>query len=109
MCHFMANLPGEDDAQAAEARRTLDRLLTIHHRAANLGAVIFNNVRLYPGAPLTRRLIAGGELDTRTDLLYPVYYNPPATAHRLHELQAHCHAAGVFSRLGLATEAEQRE
>jgi hypothetical protein len=65
----------------------------------NLGAVIFNHVRLYPGAPLTRRLIAEGRLDADIDLLYPVYYNPPRYNHVLHGFEAHCHAAGVFSRL----------
>ncbi len=99
MCHFLVNLPGEDTAQAREAVDTLDQLLEIHAPAGNLGAVIFNTVRLYPGAPLTRRLQKTGELDPGLDLLYPVYFNPPETAHRLHELEARCHLAGVLSRL----------
>jgi hypothetical protein len=35
------------------------------------------------------------------DLLYPVYYNPPATAHVRHRLECLCHRASVFTRLGL--------
>jgi putative variant cofactor biosynthesis B12-binding/radical SAM domain protein 1 len=103
MCHFMANLPGETKAHAAEAVETLNRILEIHAHSStpggNLGAVIFNTIRLYPDAPLTRKLLTSGELDPAVDLLYPVYHNPPQTAHRLHQLEAYCHAAGVFSRL----------
>jgi anaerobic magnesium-protoporphyrin IX monomethyl ester cyclase len=75
--------------------------LEIHGAAGNLGAVIFNTIRLYPGAPLTRKLLRKGLLDPRTDLLYPVYFNPPQWAHQLYELECRCHSAGVFSRLKL--------
>ena len=99
MCHFLVNLPGEGEAEIAEAGALLDQLLAIHAPKGNLGAVIFNHVRLYPGAPLTRKLIEGGLLAADTDLLYPVYYNPLRYNHVLHQLEARCHAAGVFSRL----------
>lgn len=101
MCHFIVNLPGENDASARESMENIDKLLEIHSPAGNLGAVIFNTARLYPGAPLTRRLVRNGFLSPDTDLLYPVYHNPPAHASLLHTLDAHCHAAGVFSRLNL--------
>ncbi len=77
----------------------LERLLEIHAGPANLGAVIFNHVRLYPGAPLTKRLIRSGDLSPDIDLLYPFYHNPPRFSHLLHEMEAHCHRAGIFSRL----------
>ncbi len=101
MCHFLINLPEENEKHFEEAKEMLDEILEIHHSAGNLGAVIFNNVRLYPGAPLTKKLIKRGMLNPDIDLLYPIYYNPPETSHVLHELEAHCHSAGVFSRLGL--------
>ena len=99
MCHFLLNLPGDGDAEVTEAWETLERLLEIHAGPANLGAVIFNHVRLYPGAPLTKRLIRSKELSPDVDLLYPVYHNPPRFSYLLHEMDAHCHCAGVFSRL----------
>jgi hypothetical protein len=80
----------------------LDKILEIHHPKGNLGAVIFNHVRLYPEAPLTRKIIAGGELDPQTDLLYPVYYNPEKYSHVLHDFEARCHAANVLSRLEIS-------
>jgi radical SAM superfamily enzyme YgiQ (UPF0313 family) len=104
--HFLVNLPGETAAHVTEARRLLDEILEIHGPVGNLGAVIFNNVRLYPGAPLTRKLRKSGLLDERVDLLYPVYYNPVELSHVPHELEAHCHAAGVFSRLGMQLDKE---
>ena len=106
MCHFLINLPGETEAYAVEAMDLLDKILDIHGPVGNLGAVIFNHVRLYPSAPLTRKLLKEGSLDPRIDFLYPVYYNPSETAHVLHELEAHCHAAGVFSRLRVTSKME---
>jgi len=100
MLHFLINLPHEREEHFQEARDTLDRVLSIHDRARNLGAVIFNNVRVYPGAPLTRKILKMGLLDPRQDLLYPTYFNPPRFAHALHEFQAYCEEAGVMARLG---------
>jgi anaerobic magnesium-protoporphyrin IX monomethyl ester cyclase len=102
MCHFLVNLPGESREEINEAKRMLDQLLDIHAPAGNLGAVIFNHVRLYPKAPLTRQLIRSGDLDPDTDLMYPVYHNPEKFNHVLHEFEARCHGAGVFSRLKIA-------
>lgn len=99
MCHFLVNVPGETENHASEANDMLERILDIHGDAGNLGAVILNTVRLYPTAPLTRKLLKNGLLDPEIDLLYPTYYNPQATNRRLHELETRCHAAGVFSRL----------
>lgn len=104
MCHFLMNLPGDDSLDLREASETLDTILNIHAPVGNLGAVIFNTVRLYPGAPLTKKLLTAGLIDPEADLLYPTYFNPPATAHVRHELEALCHSAGVFSRLDLAQQ-----
>jgi anaerobic magnesium-protoporphyrin IX monomethyl ester cyclase len=104
MCHFLMNLPWDDGKHLQEACETLDAILDIHAPVGNLGAVIFNTVRLYPGAPLTKKLLTAGQIDPAADLLYPTYFDPPATAHVLHELEAHCHSAGVFSRLDLASK-----
>lgn len=104
--HFLVNLPGETAAHVVEARRLLDEIMEIHGPVGNLGAVIFNNVRLYPGAPLTLKLQTMGLLDERVDLLYPVYYNPVELSHVPHQLEAYCHAAGVFSRLGMQLDKE---
>ena len=101
MCHFLFNLPGETDAHRLEAKQTLEDILDIHASAKNLGAVIFNPVRLYPGAPMTRQLIKSGDLSEKADLLYPVYHNPEPYAGLLHEFETICHTAGIFSRLGL--------
>ncbi len=106
MCHFLINLPGETKDSIARSGEMLDRLLDIHAPAGNLGAVIFNHVRLYPGAPLTRRLIRSGNLNPDTDLLYPVYHNPEPHRQVLHQFEAKCHTAGVFSRFGIPLQKE---
>ncbi|NOX33051.1 MAG: radical SAM protein, partial [Deltaproteobacteria bacterium] len=102
ICHFLVNLPGEDELSISESGKILDQLLEIHGPAGNLGAVILSPVRLYPKAPLTQRLIRSGKLDPGTDLIYPVYHDPEKFAHIRHEFEARCHSAGVLSRLGLS-------
>lgn len=102
MCHFLLNLPGETNSEIQESRDMLDRILEIHHPKGNLGAVIFNHVRLYPAAPLTQKIISSGDLDPQTDLLYPVYYNPEKHNHVLHDFEARCHCANVFSQLEIS-------
>jgi putative variant cofactor biosynthesis B12-binding/radical SAM domain protein 1 len=109
VCHFMANLPGETPNHWADARATLETLLSIHAPAGNLGAVIFNNIRLYPGAALTRHLIRQGVLPTDANLVYPTYYNPCRGAHVKHEMETLCHTAGVFSSLGIDSLAPVQE
>ncbi len=99
MCHFLVNLPFETNSHHQEATEMMKRILDIHQPAGNLGAVIFNTVRLYPGATLTQKLINNNLLDPQTNLLYPVYHNPVESSHILHELEALCHRAGIFSRL----------
>ncbi|MCF6249279.1 MAG: hypothetical protein L3J69_18270, partial [Desulfobacula sp.] len=101
MCHFLLNLPGETCDHIKEAGDMLDAILDIHAACGNLGAVIFNHVRLYPGAPITKKLIKSGTLSPDTDLLYPIYHNPKKNTHVIHEFEARCHTAGVFSRLGI--------
>ena len=107
ICHFLVNLPGETDEHIRQSKDLLNRIIDIHMHAGNLGAVIFNNIRLYPGASLTKKLIKEHLLDPSMDLLYPVYYNPPERSHIIHELQTHCHMAGVFSRLKIPTCTEK--
>ncbi len=104
VCHFLVNLPYETAADVAEAKVMLENILDIHGDAGNLGAVIFNNIRLYPGATLTGKLLEDGLLDPAVDLLYPVYFDPSEGGHVRHEMEAFCHAAGVFSRLGMNWE-----
>ena len=96
--HFMANLPEETETHHQEARQTLETLFDIHQPAGNLGAVILSAIRLYPGSPLTIRLQQQGKLN-KVNLLYPTYYNPQQTSHRLHELIALCHQRGIRDRL----------
>lgn len=99
MCHFLVNLPFEKEENRRESEKTLERLLDIHSKAGNLGAVIFNNIRLYPDAGITRTLTRNRLLREDTDLLFPVYYNPVETSFFQHKLELQCHSAGVFSRI----------
>lgn len=102
MHHFLVNLPFETPADIQESKETMQEILDIYSGCSHLGAVIFNNIRLYPEATLTRRLVRENLIPEDADFLYPVYYNPPETAHVRFELESMCHLAGVFSRFGLS-------
>lgn len=99
--HFMVNLPGDQTRdRICESEHMLDELLAIHAPACNLGAVVFNPVRLYPQTPLTRRLVQTGELHPGQDLLAPIYYNPPEGAEIQLQLEARCQEAMILARAG---------
>ncbi|MHC1741605.1 MAG: radical SAM protein [Syntrophobacteraceae bacterium] len=97
--HFLVNLPGENRQTVDETRSLLDQLFEIHAPFGNLGAVVVNNVRLYPGAPLTDTLLRERLIDPGLDLLYPTYYNPPPWDHLRHELTAACLQQSVLGHL----------
>jgi putative variant cofactor biosynthesis B12-binding/radical SAM domain protein 1 len=99
VCHFLVNLPGESRGSVDESRRLLDTLFEIHAPKGNLGAVVVNNLRLYPGAPLTEQILKERLADPRQDLLYPTYFNPPPWDHLRHELTADCMRQGVAGYL----------
>ena len=61
--------------------------------------MVINNVRLYPGAPLTEYILKERLIDPGQDLLYPTYYNPPPWDHLRHELTAHCMRRSTVSYL----------
>ena len=58
--HFMVNVPGTDAGVADDAAELVDRLHDLHEPRANLGAIVFNNLRVYPRTPLARELVRDG-------------------------------------------------
>jgi putative variant cofactor biosynthesis B12-binding/radical SAM domain protein 1 len=107
--HFLVNLPGETHHSVDETREFLDRLVELHHSTGNLGAVVINNLRLYPGATLTERIFKEGLADPAQDLLYPTYYNPPPWDHLRHELSARCMERSTLSYLARGRHAALKE
>lgn len=98
--HFLVNLPGETRRSIDETRDLLDKLFEIHALQGNLGAVVINNVRLYPGTPLTETILKEHLIDPGQDLLYPTYFNPPPWDHLRHELTAYCLKQSTINYLG---------
>lgn len=87
--HFMVNVPGTDAAVVRGAHELVDRLHDLHESRGNLGAVVFNNLRVYPRTPLSRELVRGGALSPDDDLLYPTYHDPEPFGHLRYELDEH--------------------
>lgn len=104
--HFLVNLPGESPESVEQTWKLVEHILSWHDKADNPAAMVFNNLRLYPGAPLTDRIMQAGLMDLRTDLLYPVYFNPPPYDGLRHELTAQSIRP---EHLGLAAPLEGRE
>jgi putative variant cofactor biosynthesis B12-binding/radical SAM domain protein 1 len=101
--HFLVNLPGEDRHSIDQTRELLDALFSTHASSRNLGAVVINNLRLYPGAPITEDILQNRLIDPRHDLLYPTYFNPPPLDHLRHELTAYCMQRNVADYLNNQT------
>lgn len=85
--HFMVNVPGTDQHVAADARSLVERLHEIHGSRANLGAIVFNNLRVYPGTPLEQALRASGAVLPEAELLFPVYHDPEPYSSLRYELE----------------------
>ena len=85
--HFMVNVPGTDETIAKNAAEMVDRLHDIYEPRANLGALVLNNLRVYPRTRLARELVHDGLLDPADDLLYPTYFDPPPFHRLRYELE----------------------
>ena len=85
--HFMVNVPGTDEAVARDAAVLVDRLHDIHEPRMNLGAIVFNNLRVYPGTPLARELADAGRLESTASLLFPTYHDPAPFQDLRYELE----------------------
>lgn len=85
--HFMVNVPGTDVGVVQDARDLVDRLHDIHEPRMNLGAIVFNNLRVYPGTPLARELAAAGLLEPTASLLFPTYHDPAPFQDLRYELE----------------------
>jgi putative variant cofactor biosynthesis B12-binding/radical SAM domain protein 1 len=97
--HFIVNLPGETRDSIEQARALMEKLFFVHSSRGNLGAVVINNLRLYPGAPLTAKILRDHLIDPAVDLLYPTYFNPPPRDALRHELSAFCMNMGAVNYL----------
>ena len=86
--HFMVNLPKENADTVAESRELMTRLFEIHKPRRNLGTIILNNMRIYPGTPIAKIAQSEAVIDESTDLLYPTYYNPRPYHNLRYELEA---------------------
>ncbi|MCG8402140.1 MAG: B12 lower ligand biosynthesis radical SAM protein BzaD [Firmicutes bacterium] len=96
MYHFMVNVPGESGETIAKGLRLLDRLYELHSAKRNLGTVVLNNIRILPGTPLAETAGREGVIRPETDLLYPVYYNPPPYETLRYRLEAYHLQRNVF-------------
>jgi len=85
--HFMVNVPGTDEAVVRDAADLVDRLHDIHEPRMNLGAIVFNNLRVYPGTPLARELADAGRLEPTASLLFPTYHDPAPFQDLRYELE----------------------
>jgi anaerobic magnesium-protoporphyrin IX monomethyl ester cyclase len=75
--HFMVNVPGEDEETCKRGIGLIERLYELHGRKRNLGTIVLNNIRIFPGTAIEKRAMQDGVIGPCTDLLYPIYYNPP--------------------------------
>ncbi len=105
--HFLVNLPGENVESVSQTRRLLDSVFSLHASRGNLGAVVINNLRLYPGTPMTEKVLRERLIDPAHDLLYPTYFNPPPFDNLRHELTAFCMSRGAQSYLENAGNGKQ--
>jgi hypothetical protein len=84
----MVNVPGTDERVVSNAEELVRRLHDIHEPRGNLGTIVFNNLRVYPGTPLARQLSRSGSLGPDAQLLFPMYHDPEPYRALRYELEA---------------------
>ncbi|MCZ7664351.1 MAG: radical SAM protein [Thermoleophilia bacterium] len=107
--HFMVNVPGTDAAVVRDAHDLVERLHDLHEPQGTLGAVVFNNLRVYPRTPLARELTRAGVLASGQDLLYPTYHNPAPYCHLRYELEERHQLRACRRRASTAAAENDRE
>lgn len=94
--HFMVNVPGENEDTMQKGIDFIDRIYEEHSGRGNLGTVVLNNIRILPGTPIEALARKNGVIGPETDLLYPVYYNPPPHDKFRYRLETHHLCKNVF-------------
>ena len=74
--HFLVNTPQTDDAQVREAKALIERIYDAHRETKSLGTIVLNLIRILPDTRIEQIAREDGTISDRTDLLYPVYYDP---------------------------------
>ena len=74
--HFLVNTPQTDDAQVREAKALIERIYEAHRETKSLGTIVLNLIRILPDTRIEQIAREDGTISDRTDLLYPVYYDP---------------------------------
>lgn len=100
--HFMVNVPGTDAGVVRRAHELVERLHDIHSPRANLGAIVLNNLRVYPGTPLAEELRSQSWAVSDEDLLYPTYHDPAPYGQLRYELEERAQRSDWRSRIAAA-------
>jgi anaerobic magnesium-protoporphyrin IX monomethyl ester cyclase len=87
--HFLVNVPGESPETVAEAKKLIDAIYGIHAGTKSLGTIVLNLIRIMPGTKIERLALENGVITADTDLLYPVFYDPPAMRTSRYELEVY--------------------
>lgn len=85
--HFLVNLPGENEQTIAEAKQLINDIYDIHAGSKSLGTIVLNLIRIMPHTKIERIAREDGTIDDSTDLLFPVYYDPPKYRTLRYELE----------------------
>lgn len=87
--HFLVNLPGESEATVRESKALIDTIYDIHRHSKSIGTLVLNLIRIMPRTKIERFSLADGVITPDTDLLYPVYHDPPAWRTLRYELEVY--------------------
>ncbi|MGL4606480.1 MAG: B12 lower ligand biosynthesis radical SAM protein BzaD [Eubacteriaceae bacterium] len=85
--HFLVNTPGDNALCIEEGKKLIKNIYEIHHASKTLGTIVLNNIRILPGTKVESLALESGVITPKTDLLYPVYYNPSPFENLRYELE----------------------
>lgn len=99
--HYLINVPGETRETIEEAKKMINAIYAIHKGSKSIGTIVLNLIRIMPRTKIERLSLEDGEITPETDLLYPVYHNPPEFADSRYELEIYHQKRNTAMWLGL--------
>ncbi|MDD2413955.1 MAG: B12 lower ligand biosynthesis radical SAM protein BzaD [Eubacteriaceae bacterium] len=87
--HYLVNVPGESEATVAASKEMIDAIYRIHRGSKSIGTLVLNLIRIMPRTAIEKLALADGTISPQTDLLYPVFYDPPAFRTLRYELEVY--------------------
>ncbi|MEG0507881.1 MAG: B12 lower ligand biosynthesis radical SAM protein BzaD [Eubacterium sp.] len=94
--HFLVNTPGDTWKTIDEGKALIDQIYNIHGQSKTIGTIVLNLIRIMPRTKVEKLALENGVITPKTDLLYPVYYDPDPFRTVRYDLEVYHNKKNIF-------------